>query len=76
MNPEACRKLYGLYKKWHLNIYLSRHSQLHHLVHCCLFLRDGLYVSGERGKVMSELLLIMSDHIYESVPTDQSPNET
>lgn len=30
--------------------------QLLHLVLCCLFVRDGLHVSGENGKVMSELL--------------------
>lgn len=26
MNPEARRKLYRLYKQWHLNIYHSRHG--------------------------------------------------
>lgn len=39
-------------------MYLSKLVQLHHPVLCCLFLRDGLYVSREGGKVMSEFLLI------------------
>lgn len=42
-----------------------------------LFLRDGLYMSTEReAKSCQSFFWLVSDHIYESVSTDQSPNKT